>query len=218
VTAAARQEPAAVRAGLVPTYKLASVLLQYPTAALLAGLDEVDAAARACPRPARDQLAGFLRWLRAMSPNEVAQHYVETFDLRRRCALYLTYYRHGDTRRRGLAMLAFKAAYRAAGLEPTDAELPDYLPLVLDFAAIAPGGEDLLRRHRAELELLRRALHEAHTPYAAVIDAVCAHLPRLTRRDLLRVRAAADAGPPSEMVGLEPFAPPGYLAGREGPP
>ncbi len=50
---------------------------------------------------------------------------METFDLRRRCALYLTYYRYGDTRKRGMAMLAFKAAYRAAGLEPTDSELPD---------------------------------------------------------------------------------------------
>ena len=205
-------------AGPVHPYKLASVLLQYPTAALFAGLDDLDAAARACPRPGRDQLAAFLRWLRGTSPNEVAQHYVETFDLRRRCALYLTYYRHGDTRRRGMAMLAFKTAYRVAGLEPSGAELPDYLPLVLDFAAIAPRGEELLRRHRAELELLRRALHEAGTPYAAVVGAVCAQLPRLGRRDLLRVRAAQDQGPPSEEVGLEPFAPPGYLTGRPEPP
>ena len=212
---AARENPAvAAPAALVHPYKLASVLLQYPTAALLAGLDELDAAARACPRPGRDQLAGFLRWLRGTSPNEVAQHYVETFDLRRRCALYLTYYRHGDTRRRGMAMLAFNTAYRAAGLEPSRAELPDFLPLVLEFAALTPRGEELLRRHRAELELLRRALHDAGTPYAAVADAVCAGLPRLGRRDLLRVRAAQDQGPPSEEVGLEPFAPPGYLTGR----
>jgi len=201
--------------GQATGYKLASVLLQYPTRALFDGLDELDAAARSAPRAARGHLAAFLAWLRATPPHEVAQHYVETFDLRRRSALYLTYYRHGDTRRRGMALLAFKTAYRAAGLEPAGDELPDYLPVVLDFAAVAPTGEDLLRRHRADLELLRRALHEAGTPYARVVDAVCAQLPRLGRRDLLRVRAAEQQGPPAEDVGLEPFAPPGYLTGQE---
>jgi len=201
--------------GQATGYKLASVLLQYPTRALFDGLDELDAAARSAPRAARGHLAAFLAWLRATPPHEVAQHYVETFDLRRRSALYLTYYRHGDTRRRGMALLAFKTAYRAAGLEPAGDELPDYLPVVLDFAAVAPRGEDLLRRHRADLELLRRALHEAGTPYARVVDAVCAQLPRLGRRDLLRVRAAEQQGPPAEDVGLEPFAPPGYLTGEQ---
>ena len=201
--------------GQATGYKLASVLLQYPTRALFDGLDELDAAARSAPRAARGHLAAFLAWLRATPPHEVAQHYVETFDLRRRSALYLTYYRHGDTRRRGMALLAFKTAYRAAGLEPDGAELPDYLPVVLDFAAVAPRGEDLLRRHRADLELLRRALREAGTPYARLVDAVCAQLPRLGRRDLLRVRAAEQQGPPAEDVGLEPFAPPGYLTGEQ---
>ena len=201
--------------GQATGYKLASVLLQYPTRALFDGLDELDAAARSGPRAARGHLAGFLAWLRATPPHEVAQHYVETFDLRRRSALYLTYYRHGDTRRRGMALLAFKTAYRAAGLEPDGAELPDYLPVVLDFAAVAPAGEELLRRHRADLELLRRALREAGTPYARLVDAVCAQLPRLGRRDLLRVRAAEQQGPPAEDVGLEPFAPPGYLTGEQ---
>jgi nitrate reductase delta subunit len=210
--------PAAVPAALPGPalgYKLASVLLQYPTRALFDGLDDLDAAARSAPRAARGDLAAFLAWLRATPPHEVAAHYVETFDLRRRCALYLTYYRHGDTRRRGMALLAFKTAYRAAGLVPPAGELPDYLPVVLDFAAVAPAGADLLRRHRADLELLRRALHEAGTPYARVADAVCGQLPRLGRRDLLRIRAAERQGPPAEDVGLEPFAPPGYLTGQE---
>ena len=201
--------------GQATGYKLASVLLQYPTRALFDGLDELDAAARSAPRAARGHLAAFLAWLRATPPHEVAQHYVETFDLRRRSALYLTYYRHGDTRRRGMALLAFKTAYRAAGLEPAGDELPDYLPVVLDFAAVAPAGEELLRRHRADLELLRRALREVGTPYARLVDAVCAQLPRLGRRDLLRVRAAEQQGPPAEDVGLEPFAPPGYLTGEQ---
>lgn len=218
MTAPAVPAGAPVRGGPAIGYKLASVLLQYPTVALFEGLDELAAAVRSAPRPAREPLAAFLDWLRRTPPHEAAQHYVETFDLRRRCALYLTYYRHGDTRRRGMALLAFKTAYRAAGLAPSADDLPDYLPVVLDFAAVAPAGAELLRRHRADLELLRRALHEAGTPYADVLDAVCAQLPRLGRRDLLRVRAAQQQGPPAEEVGLEPFAPPGYLTGREAQP
>ena len=200
------------------TFKLASVLLQYPTAALFDGLGELDAFAEtASPRQARAAFGRFLAWLRATAPADVAQHYVQTFDLRRRCALYLTYYRYGDTRKRGMAMLEFKAAYRAAGFEPVtqDGELPDYLPLVLDFAALHPRGERLLRAHRADLELLLRALRQAASPYADVLEAVCAQLPGLGRPDLARVRRAWQEGPPREDVGLEPFAPPGYLAGQE---
>jgi nitrate reductase delta subunit len=196
----------------VSPYKLASVLLQYPTTAIFEGLDLLEAAAAQVPsREGRRAMAEFLLWLRTTQPTEVAEHYVETFDLRRRCALYLTYYRCGDTRKRGMAMLGFKSAYRIAAFEATDDELPDYLPLVLEFASLSSRGEDLLRRRRADLELLRKALHEAGTPYASVVDAVCAHLPRLRRRDLGVVRTYWEKGPPHEDVGLEPFAPPEYL-------
>ncbi|MEO7979863.1 MAG: molecular chaperone TorD family protein [Sporichthyaceae bacterium] len=106
-----------------------------------------------------------------------------------------------------MAMLAFKTAYRTAGFDPCDEELPDYLPMVLEFAAMAPRGQQLLRSWRADLELLRKALQEAETPYADVLEAVCAQLPGLGRRDLAVVRQHFDAGPPHEEVGLEPFAP-----------
>ncbi len=199
---------------MTATHKLASVLLQYPTSALFDGLDELDAyAAQTAPRPARAAFGQFLSWLRATPPTEVAQHYVETFDLRRRCALYLTYYRYGDTRKRGMAMIGFKTAYRDAGFVPSGQELPDYLPMVLDFADLCPRGERLLHAHRADLELLRRALDKAATPYESIVAAVCGQLPKLGRRQIGQVLEAWESGPPQEDVGLEPFAPPEYLAG-----
>ena len=196
-------------------FKLASVLLQYPTVSLFAGLDQLDAfaAAGAGPKPARESFAEFLGWLRATDPADIVQHYVQTFDLRRRCALYLTYYRYGDTRKRGMAMVEFKTAYRAAGFTPTEDELPDYLPMVLEFAALTERGRRLLHGHRADVELLRRALEKAESPYAHVIAAIGANLPKLGRRELALVVKAWESGPPREDVGLEPFAPPGYLAG-----
>jgi nitrate reductase delta subunit len=198
-------------AGAVSPFKVASVLLQYPTLALFDGLGQLARAVDEGPRATREAFGKMIDWLSRTSPDAVAQDYVETFDLRRRCALYLTYYRYGDTRKRGMAMVQFKAAYRAAGLVPAEDELPDYLPMVLDFAAAHPRGEKLLRAHRADLELLLRALRDAGSPYADVVAGVCAVLPALRRPDLALVRRLTEQGPPGEEVGLEPFAPPSYL-------
>ncbi len=57
-----------------------------------------------------------------------AAQYVETFDMRRRSTMYLTYWTAGDTRNRGREMLAFATAYRDAGVKPPRTEAPDYLP------------------------------------------------------------------------------------------
>lgn len=199
------------------TAKLASVLLQYPTTALFDGLAELDAfAAGAGPKPAREAFDRFLGWLRNTPADAVARHYVETFDLRRRCALYLTYYRHGDTRKRGMAMVIIKTAYRDAGFVPCDDELPDYLPMMLDFAALCPRGQRLLIGHRPDLELLHRGLINVGSPYADVIAAVTAGLPKLGKYELGQITAAWMSGPPHEDVGLKPFAPPEYLSGYRG--
>jgi nitrate reductase delta subunit len=188
----------------------ASLLLRYPTARLLAADAELADAARGLPRRSREPLERFLAHRREMPQLELEREYVEAFDTRRRCTLNVGYYLYGDTRRRGVALLRLKRMYAAAGLIPDSEELPDHLPLMLEFAAFAPSGygERVLEEHRVGLELLRLALAADGRPYADVLDAVCAALPRLgvRRRDAV-VRLAAD-GPPDEQVGLEPFAPP----------
>jgi nitrate reductase delta subunit len=194
-------------------YKLLSVLLRYPDERLVAGRAEIEAAVAALP--AAEGLRRFTAYLAGRTQLELAAAYVETFDLRRHTSLYLTYYLHGDTRKRGMALLRLKRLYAAAGLELAGGELPDYLPLMLEFAALAPdgAGETLLREHRSGLELLRRGLRDAESPYAAVLDALCAGLPRLSTLERERIRSLAAGGPPSEQVGLEPFAPPEVMPG-----
>ncbi len=197
-------------------WKLLSVLLRYPDQRLFDAREEIEAAIAALPRGhARESLAAFAAELGRRSAAELAEAYVETFDLHRRTSLYLTYYLHGDTRKRGMALLRIRRLYRAVGLEQAGSELPDYLPLVLEFAALAPGdaGETLLREHRPALELLRQGLHERESPYAHLLDALCAGLPRLSPVERERVRRLAADGPPSEQVGLQPFAPPELMPG-----
>ena len=115
-----------------------------------------------------------------------------------------------------MALLGLKRRYAAAGLElGVGGELPDYLPLMLEFAALAPGdeGERLLRGHRPGIELLRGGLHDDGSPYADPLDALCAGLPRLSVLERDRIRSLAADGPPTEQVGLEPFAPPEVMPG-----
>jgi nitrate reductase delta subunit len=183
---------------------------------LVAAFEEIEDAIAALPRSqAKDSLGRFAGYVAVRTQLELAAAYVETFDLRRHTSLYLTWYVHGDTRRRGMALLRLKRLYAAAGLELAGDELPDYLPLVLEFAALAPddAGDALLREHRPSLEHLRRALHEDESPYADLLDALCAGLPRLSALERERIRSLAAEGPPTEQVGLEPFAPPEVMLG-----
>ena len=193
----------------------ASLLLEYPDDALVERLPLVRTAAERLPAAARRPLQRFLQHVET-TPLDVQQAaYVETFDLRRRCCPYLTYYSYGDTRKRGMALLRFSHAYRTAGFELASAELPDHLSVVCAFAALQPdSGLRLLREHRAGVELLRMALEEAQSPYLDLVDAVRAVLPEPAPRDLDRALALARTGPPAEEVGLEPFAPPEYMGGR----
>jgi nitrate reductase delta subunit len=188
-------------------HRLAALLLDYPDDDLLARLPHLRSIATKIGEPFEGNLSGVLDHLGSAPLVDLAATYVETFDLRRRCCLYLTYFAYGDTRKRGVALLAFKQAYRAAGVELTAAELPDHLCVVLEFAATADGAEGrrLLLEHRAGLEVLRLALVDAGSPYAGAVAAVCATLPRLAGPDREAVAKLAAAGPPAEEVGLEPF-------------
>ncbi|MFW6690246.1 nitrate reductase molybdenum cofactor assembly chaperone [Streptomyces sp. MAR4 CNX-425] len=154
--------------------------------------------------PARHALHGFLDHAERIGPADLAAHYVEVFDFRARRCLYLTWWTDGDTRRRGMAMVRFKEVYRSYGMDLTGEELPDFLPAVLEFTA-ATGDDGLLTDHRPAVELLRLSLAEHGTPYAAVLDAVCATLPGPSPKDRAAALALARGGPPREDVGLEPY-------------
>jgi nitrate reductase delta subunit len=187
-------------------WALLSFVLRYPDGRVAAARGEVEAEVAALPEG--DVRSALERFLDGWTAD--AAHYVETFDLRRRASLHLTYYAHGDTRERGMALVRLKKLYRMAGLPMESDELPDHLTVMLAFAAVAePGrGEALLGEHRAAIELLRLSLHDLASPYAHVLDAVAACLPPLSVKERGEVARLAREGPPEEAVGLEPYGPP----------
>lgn len=196
------------------TWAAISRLLDYPTPELRAALDDVEALV-----PGDPHLAPLIAHLRAGDLGALQEEYVSTFDHTRKCALFLTYFAYGDTRRRGVALVQFKQAYRKAGVEWSpeggDAEeLPDHLCAVLQFGAtVDPDGAwRLLNDHRAALEMLRLALvswrnddDTTGSPWAGALQALCATLPELRGDEADAVRRLVEEGPPAEDVGLQTY-------------
>ncbi|MFI7229356.1 nitrate reductase molybdenum cofactor assembly chaperone [Nonomuraea angiospora] len=186
-------------------HQAASLLLCHPDEGWHHRLELV----RAALDPLRGGPAGRLRAFcadaAALAPLTASAEYVSTFDRSRRRTLHMTYYADGDTRRRGQSLVDIKALYRAHGWQPDLRELPDYLPVMLEFAAREPGaGSRLLRDHRPGLDLLLAGLASHRSRYAAVVEAVVLTLPRPTPADRRAAGELAALGPPRESVGLLP--------------
>lgn len=205
-------------AQLVLAWQSASLLLGYPDEELLSRTGMLREACSRLPSIVAAPMNAFLTHLETTALPELAADFVATFDNQKRCCLYLTYFEHGDTRNRGVALLRFKTAYREAGMVLSDDELPDHLGVLLEFGATADlaAARTMLLEHRAGLELLRLALQDASSPWAQVLQAVSATLPPLAGDDRKAVMRLAAQGPPAEEVGLAPFAPPEYMPERSG--
>jgi nitrate reductase delta subunit len=200
-----------VPAGTVHTWAVCSAVLDYPTEELVSSLDDLEALV-----PDDTELLGLLTHLRSVGLTELQQEYVATFDLSRKCALYLTYFAYGDTRRRGAALVSFKEAYRSAGVEWAEepGELPDHLCAVLQLGATVDAdiAWRLLNDYRAGVEMLRLALTgwrnddgSTGSPWAAAVTALCATLPALKGEEADAVRRLVEQGPPVEEVGLSGY-------------
>lgn len=189
-------------------YAAAAVLLDYPDTRVRGLLPTVRAALAEQPGPLPRLLEAAAAQVADDDEPVACRRYVDTFDLSRRHALHLSYWTDGDTRRRGETLGRFKQRYRDSGwLVDLGGELPDFLPLVLEFTARVDyaAGRSLLGEYRASLELLRIELSADAPVYAPVLEAVCGTLPGPSPTS--RAEAMALAGPPVEQVGLEPFDP-----------
>lgn len=124
--------------------RVLAALLAYPDARLLRDLPEMMsliAADGALSDSRRGEIEALARWLKGVEPLEAEAAYVETFDRGRATSLHLFEHVHGDSRDRGPAMVDLAQTYHAAGLMLKEGELPDYLPVVLEFVSTQPPRE-----------------------------------------------------------------------------
>lgn len=83
--------------------------------------------------PARGEAEAYWARVHELSLDEISEHYTETFDFQKDCALYMTYFKFEDAKERGQMLLRLKILYEMFGLEMPEGELPDYLPLMCEF-------------------------------------------------------------------------------------
>ncbi|CAA6604783.1 Respiratory nitrate reductase delta chain [Rhodospirillaceae bacterium LM-1] len=126
------------------TYKLISVLLDYPSEELLGNLGEIQrraATESGLSFENLERLTHFLAYLGSVDLLDLQAEYVQTFDMTPEHSLHLTHHLCGDDRNRGPALIELTELYRTRGFEIPDNELPDYLPLVLEFLHTLPAEE-----------------------------------------------------------------------------
>jgi nitrate reductase delta subunit len=159
------------------TLKAISLILSYPTRALQHDMPEVGAilasdtrltaAARRDLRPLVEDLAG-------RDIYELEERYVTLFDRSRTLSLNLFEHVHGESRDRGGAMVSLLETYRDGGFDPATCELPDHLPVLLEFLAMRPFTEVRATLGDAAhiLSALNARLLRRESPYAAVFAAL----------------------------------------------
>jgi nitrate reductase delta subunit len=161
------------------TYRALAALIAYPTEALQAATGEIAAVLAEeslVPAPWRAAIGDLLAELAGRDIYELQERYFALFDRSRTLSLHLFEHVHGESRDRGQAMADLIALYRGHGFEPTASELPDFLPLFLEFLSLLPVHEAqaLLAEPAGILQLLAERLVKRKSTYAAVFHALAA--------------------------------------------
>lgn len=188
-------------------FMIGSLMMDYPDEEFPTKLDAVEGQLDQLPLPVAANVVEFLDHARVKGLRWLQEHYVETFDQRRRCSLFLTYYAVGDTRQRGTAILAFRDTLRLLGFESERDELPDHLCVVLEAAALAEPARfadatEILAAHRDGIEVLRSALDNLDSPYRYLVIALCQALPEIDQETADSYMELIRSGPPAELVGI----------------
>ncbi len=165
--------------------KFISLLLQYPT-------EEIQSIARETEIVAYedDELSGLLKMFTDYLQNnpliQLQENYVHTFDFNEKTSLYLTYSKMGDEKERGQILAELKQIYAFAGFELNTTELPDYLPLLLEFAAHThqKTREDLLQRFREAIAHSQQMLAKNKSPYANLLKGLLIIIDRFILKEV----------------------------------
>ncbi len=178
------------------TIKILAALLHYPDERLQAHADDLVAALddeALIKGERRAAVVAFIERLRGHELLELQAEYVETFDRGRARSLYLYEHVHGESRDRGQAMVELTQVYRAHGFEITATELPDYVPLFLEFLASLPLEEAItwLEDVGHILQLLHARLVERASPYAVLLEPLV-RLSGLAPEDAVREQVAKE--------------------------
>ena len=190
------------------TYKVLSAALSYPTAELqVAARDLIKAlnVEQLLPAGQRAAVGALLEDIAGADLLEAQSRYVDLFDRTRSLSLHLFEHVHGESRDRGQAMVSLLERYQQAGLDVAAQELPDYIPLFLEFLSTLEVAE--ARVHLAEpahiLAALGERLRRRNSDYAAVLEALVALSKVAPSPDVLAELRMEKIEDPSDLVALD---------------
>lgn len=150
----------------------ASYLLQYPDAYWFQGLQELQEEVENLNGEAYSEaLSNFIEFSRNSNELDMAETYTNTVEFSKDTTLYMTYYTFKEKRERGIALLNLKNRYLQSGINFTENELPDFLPVILEYTA-ATGEEDVLEAYLPEFKNIFNILNKANNPYSLVLQAI----------------------------------------------
>lgn len=189
-------------------YRCLSALLSYPTAGLQAASGEVVrciAAKRQIPRRVRRGLVSLAFELHDGDLLDLQARYVDLFDRSRSLSLHLFEHVHGESRDRGQAMVDLRDRYRAAGLDLASNELPDYLPLFLEFLSVlsAEEAQEALAEAAHVLRAISERLTARKSTYAPIFLALEALSHAEPDEGMLQELRAAGTDDPNDLVALD---------------
>lgn len=190
------------------SFKALGALLDYPTAELQAALGEVEQALceeRAIPAAELEGVRALIDRLRASDIMDLQEYWIGLFDRSKRLALHLYEHSYGESRDRGQAMVNLALTYRMNGFELNAAEMPDYLPLFLEFLSVIP--EVHARRYLTDaieiIEALRIRLEERDSTYAALLGALVTLASREADVAVIEEILASEPQDPADLEELD---------------
>lgn len=190
------------------SFKAIGALLDYPTPELQVAADEIEQALaeeRALPPSEIDSIRAFIDRLRCSDVMDLQEYWIGLFDRSKRLALHLYEHSYGESRDRGQAMVNLALTYRMNGFELNAAEMPDYLPLFLEFLSVIP--EVHARRYLTDaieiIEALRIRLEERDSTYAALIGALVTLASRQADEDEVEAILAGEPQDPQDLEQLD---------------
>jgi len=167
---------------MTQVYKVLSVLLEYPTKDLAAHWDDINQLINELPNLAVEDkqiLSGFTLWASSLSLTKFQAEYVNNFDMTAENSLYLTYHLFDEQDRdRGPALIELSELYKSTGFEIGDGELPDYLPLILEYVSTMDDDASalaFLQQTSQAADIIANNLEKNESPYAPLVRMVARH-------------------------------------------
>ncbi len=161
------------------TFRICSYLLNYPDQEFIDSipevLEEIDSLQSS---DTKQELQNYCEKAKKQSLPKLVSTYINTFDFGKKTNLYLTYMSNGEQRERGMELLFLKNFYKLHGFEVTDKELPDYLPIMLEFAGQVDEAamKTIFERYLSNIEEVSKNLDTGNNLYGHIIKAILLEL------------------------------------------